>query len=168
MELPKIDIRHILFTTDFSEGAQNICAYAAAIAKQFSARLTLLHVVQEELLDLLVFDVGTERAGGVKKRLSAAKGNFPQVKKKLLEKMKSEYCSGDIQENDILVDKGNPAKLILRTAEERNCDLIVMGFKGRSALEDAMMGDTVRRVLYRSAAPVLVVKPPERKKEQGE
>jgi nucleotide-binding universal stress UspA family protein len=51
---------------------------------------------------------------------------------------------------------------ILETAEEKNCDLIVMGTHGRGALMDAMMGSTTNRVTRRSKIPVLSVRLPEK------
>jgi nucleotide-binding universal stress UspA family protein len=157
MELPKVDLKHILYTTDFSENAAYVCAYADRLANQFNAKMTMLHVVQEELLDLLIFDVGTDRVAGVQKRLSIVKEHFKDTKTKVIEKIKAEYGQETMNEDDIVVEKGNPVKMILRVAKERNCDLIVIGKKGRGSLEDTMMGDTVRRVLHRSKVPVLVI-----------
>jgi nucleotide-binding universal stress UspA family protein len=161
MELTKVDIKHILYTTDFSENARYAFAYATCIANQFSAKLTLLHVVQEHLLDLLIFDVGAERSSSVPKRLSIEKEHFQKAKETVIEKAKTEYGWAGVDSHDILVEKGNPVQLILRVSEERNCDFIVMGIKGRGVLEDSVMGDTVRRVLRRSKNPVLVVQHPE-------
>jgi nucleotide-binding universal stress UspA family protein len=157
METPKVDIKHLLYTTDFSENAQIAFAYAERIANQFQAKLTLLHVIREELLDLLIFDVGVDRSGSVPKRLSIEKEHLQRAKEAFKRKAKSDYGWEAIDSDDIVVEKGNPVKMILRVAEERNCDFIVMGIKGRGSLEDAMMGDTVRRVLRRSKRPVLVL-----------
>jgi nucleotide-binding universal stress UspA family protein len=160
MELPKVDIKHILYTTDFSEDARYAFAYAARIANQFQAKLTLLHVIREELLDLLIFDVGVDRSGSVPKRLSIEKEHLQKAKKAFIEKAKTEYGWEATGVDDIVVEKGNPVQMILRVAAERDCDFIVMGIKGRGAIEDAMMGDTVRRVLRRSNRPVLVLRHP--------
>ncbi len=165
MKPPKVEFKRILYTTEFSENAQTIHAYATKIANQFDAKLTLLHVIPEELFDLLVFDVGIERSPGVQKRLSLMKDHFTNSKKTILKKIKAEYGEKIVNETDIVVEKGNPVKTILRVAEEKNCDLIVMGIKGRgtSKLENATMGDTVRRVLHRSKLPVLVVQNKDKK-----
>ena len=64
--------------------------------------------------------------------------------------------------DEILVTRGNPADEILAQAEERNCDLIVMGTQGHGILEDALIGSTARRVIRRSKKPVLVVRLPEK------
>ena len=60
--------------------------------------------------------------------------------------------------NNIIVEKGNPVKMILRVAEDRNCDLIIKGIKGKGTLEDAHMGDTVGGVVRRSKIPILVIR----------
>ena len=48
----------------------------------------------------------------------------------------------------------------LKQAEEKNCDLIVMGTHGHGTLADVMLGSTARRVVRRSLKPVLVVRLP--------
>jgi nucleotide-binding universal stress UspA family protein len=59
------------------------------------------------------------------------------------------------------VTRGKPVDVIVKTAEERNCDLIVMGSYGHGGLAGAIMGSTAQRVLRRSKRPVLVVHLPE-------
>lgn len=60
----------------------------------------------------------------------------------------------------------DPAREIVRLAEERGCDVIVMSTHGRSGLTRALVGSVTDRVLRRSSVPVVVV-PPERE-EGGE
>jgi nucleotide-binding universal stress UspA family protein len=162
-EKTSIDIKHILYATDFSANAESAFPYAASLANQYGAKLTMLHVVHEELLDLLVFDVGIERPESVKKRLELEKDRLRETREAFIKKAETEYCCNSIDAADILVEKGNPVKTILRLAEERNCDLIVMGMKGGGRWKDAIMGNTVRRVIQLSKLPVLVVQNPEEK-----
>jgi nucleotide-binding universal stress UspA family protein len=163
MELPEVDIKHILYTTDFSENARLAYAYAKRIANQFQTKLTMLHVIREEPLDLLIFDVGADRSGSVPRRLSIEKAQLQKATEIFKEKVRVEYGCDEGDCDEIIVKKGNPVQTILRVAEERNCDFIVMGAKGRGSLEDALMGDTVRRVLRRSDRPVLVLRDPAEK-----
>ena len=46
------------------------------------------------------------------------------------------------------------------SADERNCDLIVMGSHAHGVIEGALIGSTARRVVRRSKKPVLVVRLP--------
>ena len=157
MELAKVDVKHILYATDNSEDARCAFGYAAGYAKQFGAKLTLLHVVQE-FKDMVAFDFGIERSVAAKEWFSVNKDYYQELKKRFKELAKTKYCGESIDIADVLVEKGNPVKTILRVANDRNCDLIVMGTKGRSALEDVVLGSTVKGVLRRSTIPVLVTR----------
>jgi nucleotide-binding universal stress UspA family protein len=52
---------------------------------------------------------------------------------------------------------GKPWREILRTAAERRSDLIVMGVRGRNAVDLAVFGSTAHRVVRRAHCPVLVI-----------
>jgi nucleotide-binding universal stress UspA family protein len=63
--------------------------------------------------------------------------------------------------DDILVKIGHPVDMILAERERTNCDLVVMGSRGRGILSGAVLGSTSRRVLRRCDKPVLVIRLPE-------
>jgi hypothetical protein len=50
------------------------------------------------------------------------------------------------------------AGTILRAAEETNCDVIVMGTHGRTALARMLMGSVAEEVLRKAPCPVLTAK----------
>ena len=153
MECP--EIKRILFATDDSASAHYAFSYATCYAKQFNAKVTLLHVVQE-FKDMVAFDFGIERSVAAKKWFSLSNEYFQEIKDKFADIAKDKYGASYI--DDVIVEKGNPVKTILKIAKDRECDLIVMGSKGRGSLEDAMMGNTVTGVLRRSDIPVLVIR----------
>ncbi len=157
MKAAEITYKHILYTTEFSETWTEVFSHALGIAKQYKAKLTFLYVLNTELIDLLTFDVGLERLPSIDKKFTEAKEFTTNTRKKIIKKINSAFgkeCTKDI---NILVERGNPAKIILKVAEEQNCDLIVMGFKGKTALDDLTIGSTVNRVLHKSKLPVLVI-----------
>lgn len=157
MELPMIEVKHILYATDNSVDAQYAFAYAAGFAKQFGAKITLLHVVQE-FKDMVAFDFGIERSVAAQKWFSVNKDYYEEVKARVQEIAQSNYGGTPLHIDDVVVEKGNPVKTILDIASEKQCDLIVMGTKGRSVLEDTVLGGTVNGVIRRSKVPVLVVR----------
>jgi nucleotide-binding universal stress UspA family protein len=53
---------------------------------------------------------------------------------------------------------GHPADEIIKTAERRRCDLIVMGTRGRSPLQGLLFGSNSQRVITHAPCPVLVVR----------
>jgi nucleotide-binding universal stress UspA family protein len=63
--------------------------------------------------------------------------------------------------DDIILKIGNPVDEILQEIEEKRYDMVVMGAHGHSALANALMGSTSRRVIRRCKKPVLVVRLPE-------
>lgn len=158
MENVQVEFKHVLFATDFSENAKFACSYAKSIAKQYGAKLTLLHVIKDEVPDFMIFDAGNERTpAGVANRLAIQKDYFEKEKDSIIENIKNEYSDEEVTVKNILVIKGKPEKMIVKTAEEQGCDIIVMAGKGRSNIEEFLMGDTVRRVITHSNLPVLVV-----------
>jgi nucleotide-binding universal stress UspA family protein len=53
--------------------------------------------------------------------------------------------------------RGNPATRILEHADRYNCDLIVMGSRGRNRAVAALLGSTSHAVLHAARVPVLIV-----------
>jgi nucleotide-binding universal stress UspA family protein len=59
---------------------------------------------------------------------------------------------------EAMVRRGDPAAEIVKLAEERRADLVVLGSRGRSALAEILLGSVARNVLAGSKASVLVVR----------
>jgi nucleotide-binding universal stress UspA family protein len=57
-----------------------------------------------------------------------------------------------------LLVKGHAAENILRTAQEEDCDLILLGAYGRSRFLAALFGSTVDDVVHNATIPVMVCK----------
>ena len=55
---------------------------------------------------------------------------------------------------------GNPSQKIVRTAEERDCDVIVMGTHGRAGINRLLLGSVSEAVVRRSNVPVLTIRDP--------
>jgi nucleotide-binding universal stress UspA family protein len=170
-----VKIENILYATDLSDNARYAFSYALSLADLYEANLILLHVLPEtsDLVDKnVVGHIGEKQWESIKQR------HFQDAKEALIGKRrdrtivneiidqfrkdaKAGLGSHSIPSDEVLVKKGNPVEIILETADENNCDLIVMGTHGRGTLADTMMGSTARRVVRRSQKPVLVVRLPE-------
>jgi nucleotide-binding universal stress UspA family protein len=175
MDLPKVDVKNILYATDLSDNARYAFAYAVSLADLYNASITFIHVLPEvpSRLDKSVIGyISEERWEEIKAQ------NVAEAKEAIIGKSRDHLTirdalhqfSEDVRQgcegegfitDDIIVVRGNPVEEILKHSEEKNCDLIVMGTHGQGTLADAMMGSTARRVLRRSAKPVLVVRLPE-------
>lgn len=57
----------------------------------------------------------------------------------------------------VLIEEGNPSEKIIETAKRNDCDLIVLGRKGKSAIEKLLVGSIAERVAGESHVPVMLV-----------
>jgi len=141
-------LKKILWTTDFSDEAQEACQYAVNFAKQLKANLIALHVVPD--FSPALYNTSYVIRGELAKRVDHLK---KEAKKRLENtKKKSEKSF------KIIVKEGSPSKRIIETAEEENVDLIVIGKRGLSAVEKLFIGSVANHVLRNSPVPVLITK----------
>ena len=59
--------------------------------------------------------------------------------------------------SDILVSTGHAAEEILSTADEKECDLIVLGTHGKGFLAHTFLGSVASAVLHRTRKPVFII-----------
>jgi nucleotide-binding universal stress UspA family protein len=175
MILPKVEVKKILYATDLSENARYAFAYAVSLADLYNAAITILHVLPEvpELLDQSVIgyisaerweEIKSQQLEEAKEALIGKRREHLAIKEALLqfsEDVKQQQQGAGFTTDQVIVVRGNPVEEIIKNAEERNCELIVMGTHGLGTLADAMLGSTARRVIRRSKTPVLVVRLPE-------
>ena len=172
--IPSVDIKRILYATDLSENARYAMAYAVSLADTYRAQIVILHVIDEipEYVDAGVEGyIGADDWEAIKKRNLDETRDILIGKKRdnrMLHEVLDRFCQRlrpgtndhETIKDETVIKAGNPVVQILETAEEKNCDLIVMGTHGRGALMDAMMGSTTNRVTRRSKVPVLSVRLP--------
>jgi nucleotide-binding universal stress UspA family protein len=65
----------------------------------------------------------------------------------------------DLNAADVVVIEGSPVREILRQAEDRRTDLLVMDTHGRSGFEALFLGSVTEKVLRTTHVPVLTVPP---------
>lgn len=59
--------------------------------------------------------------------------------------------------HETLIEFGDPANKIIDVAEEKGCDLIIMGNRGLSVFKRVMMGSVSTKVLHNAPCHVLIV-----------
>lgn len=134
----------ILHPTDFSEYSDFAFRLACALARDYNARLILLHVIPEPMV-----------VNGI--------AAIPEAKWPSVEEVKEHLRQMEGRAHHVRVEsqvkEGDAADTILRTAEETNSDVIVMGTHGRTALARLLMGSVAELVLRKAPCPVLTAKP---------
>jgi nucleotide-binding universal stress UspA family protein len=139
-------IRSILCPTDFSGNSATALELATAIAHDYSARLTIVHV---KALPVTPSGVMTpepleppEEAAELRRKLDAVRPN----------------AAGVPFDHVMLI--GDEATEIIGLAESEGYDLIVMGTHGRTGLSRLLMGSVAEQVVRKAPCPVLTVKAP--------
>jgi nucleotide-binding universal stress UspA family protein len=140
-----LPIRTILHPTDFSPQSAHAYQLACALARDYRARLVLLHVHPPEI----VYGEGYV---------------LPPDPAVVLKELEQELDHLPPPDPGIRVDRvfkeGDPVTDILATARETGCDLIVMGTHGRTGVGRLLMGSVAEAVLRRAPCPVLTLKAP--------
>jgi nucleotide-binding universal stress UspA family protein len=139
----------ILFAVDFSESSDHAFSYAFELARKFSSRLEIIHVINEPV-DLRGFYVPHISFDNLEKEIAEG-----------AEKMMDRFCAEKLQGYDNYgksVVAGIPYDEIVRKAEEVNADLIVMGTHGRKGLDHMLFGSTAERVVRTARCPVMTVR----------
>lgn len=171
MDLPSVKIRRILYATDLSENARIAFTYAVSLAEQYDAQIVILHALLEAY-DLAIAYIGKAEWEKIKQEyyrkaqniLIGKRNECSAIKaalRKFADNAQKENGLKSVDDDEIIVEYGNPVEKILTVSEEKKCDLIVMGTHGTGSIMDAMMGSTTTRVLRRSKIPVMVIRLPE-------
>ena len=126
-------IRSILFPTDFSSVANSAFPLAMAIAAQFDAIVQSVHIAH----------------GGDPHITETSRYEFPGLPTGASSVKVIETIIPKVSDED-------PAQVIMRTAQERICDLIVMASHGRKGVKGLLLGSETQKVLTHSSVPVLV------------
>lgn len=158
-------IKNILYATDLSENARYAYQYAASLGQQYGARITILHVIEKLSAETFLQIQGYVGEEKWKKLHEERQADFISTIKGRLsnfcDDISSEVDACTFQVDKIIVKEGIAADEILHQAELNDADLIVMGTRGFGMFKEALMGGTARRVVRRSAIPVMVVRLPE-------
>ena len=135
-----IHLQKILFCTDFSDRAHHALTYALSLAMEYNAELTLLHVLD---------NIGT--AQFLQEGTTTALAEL----EKLIPPDVRNWCS-----IKTVVRMGRAYQVIVQLALEAHTDLVIMGVRGRGALDLALFGSTTQRVLQLGSCPILAVHEP--------
>ena len=136
----EVELKNILFATDFGHGAEKAAAHAFSLAQEHGARLTMLHVIQEAT-------AFTEES--VRQQREAAVSRLG----KLMPEGAENWCKPVFR-----ATFGAAAEEILTMARETNADLIVMGAKKMKSMAGHAPFAVAYHVVTKTHCPVLTVR----------
>lgn len=132
-----VQLHKILYCSDFSECSVRALEYALSLASEYQAELSLLHVL--------------EHSPAAPEREAEIAGAKRRLDEPIPEEVRS--CS----KVESLVRIGKPHEEIVQQANEAQTELVIVGVRGRNALDVALFGSTTYRVIQFAACPVLAV-----------
>jgi nucleotide-binding universal stress UspA family protein len=137
--------RYILVATDFSEASRRALCDALVLAKENSAQLSLIHVLQPD-------------------RQYGALENPPELD---LERIAAEKqikalvdeLGPELKIDTTLVKHGPVAEQVAAVIEEQAIDLLVIGTRGRGGLQKLALGSVAEELLRVAPCPVMTIGP---------
>ncbi|MCB0560218.1 MAG: universal stress protein [Lewinellaceae bacterium] len=136
-------LENILLATDLFPSSKNVVGNAIALAKAFHSRVTVFHVLPE--------NIGNDKA---KKLLEeTVKGHLTDINARINKE--------GVKTTEPLVEWGDHCEKIVAAGKRLNVNLIVIGSGETEKGQKFSLGTTAEKVIKLSAQPVFVVKPEE-------
>ena len=141
--------KHILVPTDGSPLSLKAAKTAAKLAPRLKARVTALYVIPPYMPP-----VGAE---GIAFRMQYAIRDYEKDMRATADKALAKVVAAVGDKCDTAaVFHDNPWQAIIKAADGKKCDLIVMASHGRRGLSAMLLGSETQKVLTHSKTPVLV------------
>lgn len=139
--------RHILLAVDFTEHNPPITERAHDLANKYQAKLSLIHVVEN-------LPIGDATYGPI---VPYDIDLTEQLVTSARERLNKLAASLAVPEDRVCIEVGSPKAEIVRVAEERGVDLIVLGSHGRHGIA-LLLGSTAGSVIHHAQCDVLAVR----------
>ncbi len=142
----------VLVATGGSPWSDNAVKYAITMARDYGLELVIVHVLTETP-PYFIAEAGTSLD-------SLLEGSEEAGRRIIDEAAEWAAEAGIACETELIW--GRVPEVICRVAQERDCDLIVVGSRGLTGFKRLMLGSISNAVASKALCPVLVVKPSER------
>ncbi|HEX2088763.1 MAG TPA: AarF/UbiB family protein [Actinomycetota bacterium] len=134
-------VKRVLVATDNSKSATRAVDWAADMANRFGAELHLVQVVVPQTAP------GTEAGSAEATRAQYAAQELAKT---------AERLAGPAGKARVLVDS-DPARAIVRAAEEAAVDVVVVGNLGMSGRKEFLLGNVPNRISHQARCTVIIV-----------
>jgi nucleotide-binding universal stress UspA family protein len=145
-------VKTILHPTDFSSHSQEALRLACELAREEGARLVILHVVPPH--------VPWTGAASELSKAERYEHELDCYRVEMKEKLQRLPLPGLAVRVERLLEEGDASAVIIRTAQNIACDLIVMGTHGWSEEGRRLLGSVAENVSQNAPCRVLTVRIP--------
>ncbi|HEV2399307.1 MAG TPA: universal stress protein [Candidatus Sulfotelmatobacter sp.] len=134
----ELELRQIVFATNFASSAALVAQDAAALAQEFRARLTLMHVMEDYT------HLGSDPA--------PIEENLHRLRELIPRNSQLQYIP------ETLLEFGHAPDRILKAAEERETDMIILGARSSEVGSTHLPWSTAHHVIAQAQCPVLTIR----------
>jgi nucleotide-binding universal stress UspA family protein len=144
---------HLLIPTDGSPLSMEAIQHGVELAQETGATVSFLTVIDP-------FHAITFEAEQIEDTRESYYAHVRGLAESYLAQAEKVAETAGVKSNSICVEDNHPYRVIIRTAEEHACDLIVMASHGRRGISALVLGSETVKVLTHCAIPVLVYRLP--------
>ncbi|MFH1071226.1 MAG: universal stress protein [Candidatus Glassbacteria bacterium] len=150
-----VKLNKILFPSDFGESAEEALRYAAMLADEYHAELTIMNVV-----NLFGSGLGEtdKQMSGMQQYAERFADQLREEAEEIIDKTIEEHRQHDFAMKKLVVRGISTPEEIVRVAGEQEFDLVVMGTYGRGGMSHVLFGSTAEQVVRLAPCPVLTVR----------
>ncbi|MBA2510557.1 MAG: universal stress protein [Rubrobacter sp.] len=149
---------HVLVATDGSEQSLKAARYLRTLFGGSTVeRISVIAVVRPLAAVPFASDFGEERQAAQQADADPGGYSFQEAAREAVERVARELADMNATV-ETMVRGGTPADQIVRVADELEADLIVIGGRGKGAMEAIVLGSVAYRVLHHAPCPVLVMR----------
>ncbi|WP_298882276.1 universal stress protein [uncultured Polaribacter sp.] len=142
-------MKNILVPIDFSKSSEYASKVASKIAKKTGATIYLIHLIE---LPKGVIDIASTSKFSIPESMLYLR----KIREKIL-LFRNQFFNKSIKV-EYFIKLNNPLDGIIKYADKIDADIIIMGSKGLSELEEITIGSNTEKVVRTSKRPVIVVK----------
>jgi nucleotide-binding universal stress UspA family protein len=144
--VPRVELKNILFLTDFSDASEAALPFAIAVAREHGSTVHALHVLIPDAFNYTTVELGNlameaqeECADNSMRRVDAQLTGLPH--------------------HTSVVRGFGIWPIIEQLVSETPFDLIVLGTHGRTGAQKALMGSAAEEIFRKSPIPVMTIGP---------
>ena len=153
-----LKFRRILVPSDFSGFSRQALSCAVPLAREYGAKISLVHVVPPTILAAPMPGGGPYSGSYVpiSSDIMMVEVNAVRAAKTQLDKLAAQLVPDDLRDCKA-VRVGNAAYEVVSAAKALKSDLIVLSAHGQSRLKHIVLGSTAERIVRHASCPVLTV-----------
>ncbi len=147
VEKPRLALRNILFTTDFTEASRHALPFAAAFTRRYQSHLFIANVIEQIPMSSVPMDVMPPEIERDEER----------VGRQMQEFLRNDELLG--LQTETIVEPGFLWPIVQETIEQHQIDMIVLGTHGRGAFKRVLLGSAAEEIFRHATCPVLTIGP---------